>query len=186
MISIGKPGRTGQRADGNSRPPAPAASKLASEPDSTGRPGPARPRPAHRQVAVIVDGSPDGSPESAPALRQAASQARQRNATLDVICLLPEQADERTVTMARVRLGELSRRACPLGAGVPVRFRVEHGDVDTMLPVIQADSELLVYGLAIEAEQIAPGPARAPAAASPQRAPRPRREWLRTVLHATS
>jgi Universal stress protein family len=114
-------------------------------------------RPAHRQVAVIVD----GGPESAPALRQAASQARQRNATLDVICLLPEQGDERTATMARVRLGELSRRACPLGVGVPVRFRVEHGDVETVLPVIQADAELLVCGLAIEAEQVAPEPARA-------------------------
>jgi len=145
-------------------------------------PGSARQRPAHRQVAVIVDGGPG----SAPALRQAASQARQRNATLDVICLLPEPADERTVTMARVRLGELSRRACPLGAGVPVRFRVEHGDVDSVLPVIQADAELLVCGVAIEAERAGPGPAPIPAAASHWRAPRPGRAWLRTVLHATS
>jgi hypothetical protein len=104
-------------------------------------PGSARQRPATRQVAVIVD----GSPESAPALRQAASQARQRNATLEIICLLPEQADERTVTMARVRLGGLSRRACPSGVGVPVRFRVEHGDVDTLLALIQADVELLIW-----------------------------------------
>ena len=145
-------------------------------------PGSARQRPAHRQVAVIVD----GGPESAPALRQAASQARQRNATLDVICLLPEQADERALTMARVRLGELSRRACPLGVGVPARFRVEHGDVDTVLPVIQAGAELLVCGLAIEVEQAGPEPARAPAAASHRRAPRPRRAWLRAVLHAAS
>ena len=95
-----------------------------------------------RRVAVIVDGSPG----SAPTLVQAASQARQRNATLDVICLLPEQADERALIMARVRLGELSRRACPYGVGVPVRFCVEQGDLDTVLPVIQADAELVVSG----------------------------------------
>lgn len=136
MISIGKPSRTGRHADGNNRPPAPAASEMADETQ-------ARPRSAGRRVAVIVD----GSPESAPALRQAASQARQRNATLDVICLLPEQPDEQAVTMARVRLGALSRRACPSGAGVPLCFRVEHGDVDTVVAVIQADVELLVYGL---------------------------------------
>ncbi len=139
MISIGKP-RTGRHADGNSRPPAPATSEMAGE---TQPPGSARQRSAHRRVAVIVD----GSPESAPALRQAASQARQRNATLEVICLLPEQPDEQAVTMARVRLGALSRRACPSGAGVPLCFRVEHGDVDTVVAVIQADVELLVYGL---------------------------------------
>jgi Universal stress protein family len=140
MISIGKPSRTGRPADGNSRPPAPATSETAG---GTQPPGSARQRSAHRRVAVIVD----GSPESAPALRQAASQARQRNATLEVICLLTEQPDEQAVTRARVRLGALSRRACPSGAGVPLCFRVEHGDVDTVVAVIQADVELLVYGL---------------------------------------
>jgi hypothetical protein len=110
---------------------------------------PARQRSAGRRVAVIVD----DSTESAPALRQAAAQARQRNATLDVICLVPAEADARAVTMARVRLGELSRRACPYGAGAPVRLRVEHGDLDTVLTAIRADVELLVPGPGIVADQ---------------------------------
>ena len=146
-----------------------------------------------RRVAVIVD----GSPESGPALRQAASQARQRNATLDVICLLPEQADERAVTMTRVRLGELSRRACPLGVGVPVRFRVEYGDVNIVLPVIRADVELLVSGPGIDAGQVAPEPAIAPGpgaatptadrpAASRWGTLLPRGTWLRALRHTTS
>ena len=123
---------------------------MASEP---GEPGstqcPERQRPACRWVAVIVD----GSTESAPALRQAAAQARQRNATLDVICLVPAEADARAVTMAQVRLGGLSRRACPHGVGAPVRLRVEHGDLDTVLLAIRADVELLVSGPGIVADQ---------------------------------
>jgi Universal stress protein family len=129
------------------------ASSTASEPGEPGEPGssqsPARQGSGCRRVAVIVD----GSTESAPALRQAAAQARQRNATLDVICLVPMEADARAVTMARVRLGELSRRACPYGVGAPVRLRVEHGGLDTVLPAIRAEVELLVPGPGMVADQ---------------------------------
>jgi len=167
----------------------PAAGGMAREPGGTGSPVPQR--SACRRVAVIVD----GSPESAPALRQAAAQARQRNATLDVISVVQAEADARAVTMARVQLGELSRRACPYGVGAPVRFRVEHGDLDTLLRVIRADVELLVAGPGMMADEDAPGPAAAPPApqaARPQtartraRGPRAHSAWLHTLLHVTS
>jgi len=156
------------------------------EPGGPGEPGstqsPARQRSACRRVAVIVD----GGTESAPALRRAAAQARQRNATLDVICLVPAAADTRAVTMARVRLGELSRRACPYGMGAPVRLRVEHGDLDTVLPAIRAGVELLVPGPGIVADQAAPGPAPRPAVAPHRGAQRGRGTWLHTLLQAIS
>ena len=143
-------------ADGMASEP---GSGMASGRGSTQHPGPAPQHSACRRVAVVVDGSIG----SAPALRQAASQARQRNATLDVICLLPEDADARTVALARVRLGEFSRRACPYGMGAPVRFRVEYGVLDTVLPVIQAEVELLVT-----AAYPGTGPDRGPARAVPR------------------
>jgi len=162
------------------------------EPGGLGKPrstqSPAQQHSACRRVAVIVD----DDAESAPALRQAAAQARQRNATLDVICLVPADADTRAVTMARVRLGELSRRACPYGMGAPVRLRVEHGDLDTVLPAIRAGVELLVPGPGIVADQTAPGPAsRPPAASCPPAASRRgaqpgRGTWLHTLLQAIS
>ena len=124
-----------------------------------------------RRVAVIVDGSSG----AAPALREAAAQARQRNAVLDVICLLPDGADARAVILARVWLGEFTRRECPLGAGVPVRLRVEHGDLAAVLPVIQPSVELL---LTVPAEA-----GTGPDAPGPAVAPRPG-GWLRALRHA--
>ncbi len=170
------------------------AGDLDSGPGSNQLPGLAQPHSAHRRVvAVIVD----GSGESVSALRQAASQARQRNATLDVIYLLPEQADARAVTLARVRLGEFSRRACPYGVGAPVRLRVEQGDLAVVLSVIQADAELLVTvsgpdtGTDTEADQAVPKPTTAhqDAAhwpASYRHLMHPRGTWLNTLLHASS
>ena len=196
MILTGKASRTDKSAGGNGRRQASVASGMASGLSSIQRPGPARP-PSARRVAVIVD----GSSESVSALRRAASQARQRSATLDVICFLPDEADPRTVTLARVRLGEFTRRACPYGVGVPVRLRVEHGDLDIVLPVIQADVELLVTvtGPGTGADQDVPGPTAAhppaaqaaPHAAAHQAATHwhlvpPRGAWLHTLLHASS
>jgi hypothetical protein len=98
-------------------------------------------------VVVVVD----GSPESGPALRQAASQARQRNALLDIICVVPDGTDGPASILARVKLGEFTRRECPYGMGVPVRLRVERGDPQRVLPEAAAGAELLINGL--------PGPA---------------------------
>jgi nucleotide-binding universal stress UspA family protein len=95
---------------------------------------------ANRRVVVGVDGSPD----SAAALQRAASQARQRNATLDVVCVIPGDADARAAALARALLGEFTRRECPYGIGAPVRLRVERGDPAVVMPLVSADAELLV------------------------------------------
>lgn len=98
----------------------------------------------HRVVVVVVD----GSAESGTALRQAASQARQRNALLDIVCIVPDGTDGPASKLARVKLGELTRRECPYGMGVPVRLRVERGDPQSVLPEVAAGAELLINGLA--------------------------------------
>ena len=103
----------------------------------TGQPG------HHRVVVVVVD----GSAESGAALRQAASQARQRNALLDIVCIVPDGTDGPASILARVKLGEFTRRECPYGMGVPVRLRVEHGDPQRVLPDIASEAELLINGL---------------------------------------
>ena len=99
-------------------------------------------RLAHRRVVVGVDGSPD----AAAAFQRAASQARQRNAMLDVVCVLAEDADADAATKARVMLGAFTRRECPYGVGVPVRLRVERGDPQLVLLLVSAGAELLVVG----------------------------------------
>ena len=114
-----------------------------SGPHGTGRPG------QHRVVVVVVD----GSPESGAALRQAASQARQRNALLDIVAILPDGTDGPASILARVKLGEFTRHECPYGMGVPVRLRVERGDPQRVLAEVAAEAELLINGL--------PGPAAA-------------------------
>ena len=96
-----------------------------------------------RVVAVVLDGAPD----SGEALRTAASQARQRNALLDIVYVVPDGTDDATSVMARVKLGEFTRRACPYGTGVPVRLRVERGDRQAVLLVAAAQAELLIDGL---------------------------------------
>jgi hypothetical protein len=97
----------------------------------------------HRVVVVVVD----GSPESGAALRQAASQARQRNALLDIVCIVPDGTIGPASILARVKLGEFTRRECPYGMGVPVRLRVERGDPQKVLPEVAAEAELLINGL---------------------------------------
>jgi hypothetical protein len=114
-----------------------------SGPHGTGRPG------QHRVVVVVVD----GSPESGAALRQAASQARQRNALLDIVAILPDGTDGPASILARVKLGEFTRHECPYGMGVPARLRVERGDPQRVLAEVAAEAELLINGL--------PGPAAA-------------------------
>jgi hypothetical protein len=96
--------------------------------------------PDCRRVVVGVDGAPG----SAAALQRAVSRARQRNAMLDVVYVLPDGADARASTMARVMLGEFCRQACPYGAGVPVRLRVERGDPEVVLLLVSAGAELLI------------------------------------------
>jgi Universal stress protein family len=152
----------------------PAGHGPAGEQNGTQPPAPPPERPG-RRVAVIVDGSPG----AAPALRQAAAQARQRNAVLDVICLLPDEADTRAATLARVWLGEFTRRECPLGVGTPVRLRVEHGDLAAVLPVIRSGVELLVT-----VAEAGTGPGALSAAAAAQAAVRPHSGWLRALRHA--
>ena len=113
--------------------------------DSTSQPGRhGTPRPGHHRVVVAVV---DGSPESAAALRQAASQARQRNALLDVVSIVPDGTDGPASVLARVKLGEFTRHECPYGMGVPVRLRVERGDPQRVLREVAAEAELLINGL---------------------------------------
>jgi nucleotide-binding universal stress UspA family protein len=119
----------------------PSGGRVAHE-RSIGQPGQHWLDPAHRRVVVGVDGSAD----SATALVRAASQARQRNATLDVVHVLPDGADARAAILARVMLGEFTRRVCPYGVGAPVRFRVERGNPPTVLLMVSADAELLITG----------------------------------------
>ena len=118
----------------------------------------------------LVPGEPAGRPESGPALRQAASQARQRNALLDIVCIVPDGTDGPASILARVKLGELTRRECPYGMGVSVRLRVEHGDPQSVLPEIAAGAELLINGLPKPpaADDQPETPAKA-SAATPQR-----------------
>jgi len=128
-----------------------------------------------RRVIVLVD----GSGESAAALVRGASQARQRNALLDVIRIVPADADTRAMISARVWLGEFTRRQCPYGTGARVRFRVERGDREALLPLLGEGAELLLTGQ--------PEPARAvplPARAVPLPAARHHPWWL-PPLHMT-
>ncbi len=94
-------------------------------------------------VVLVVD----GPPESGAALRQAASQARQRHALLDIVCIVPDGPDGPASIRARVKLGEFTRRECPHGIGVPVRLRVERGDPQKVLPEVAVEAELLINGL---------------------------------------
>ncbi|MGP8000888.1 MAG: hypothetical protein ACLPKI_26730 [Streptosporangiaceae bacterium] len=168
---------------------APSSTSPGGQPGGTQRP---RQRATDRQVAVIVDGTPG----SAPTLRWAASQARQRNAMLEVIHLLPAGADAREVTLARVRLGEFTRRACPYGMGTPVRLRVECGDLAALLPGFQADAELLITVPAAGAGTGQDGPRQPPQAGAaqagaaqagaPRTGVRRRGSWLRAVRHAAA
>ncbi|MGH3067327.1 MAG: universal stress protein [Streptosporangiaceae bacterium] len=107
-------------------------------------PGEPAERPGHHRVVVVVV---DGSPESGAALRQAASQARQRNALLDIVFIVPDGTDVPASLLARVRLGEFTRRECPYGMGVAVRLRVERGDPQRVLAEVAAEAELLISGL---------------------------------------
>jgi nucleotide-binding universal stress UspA family protein len=139
MGSMSQSGSHGtDRHQGGHSPEAPGGPPHHVPGEPAGRPG------QHRVVVVVVD----GSPESGAALRQAASQARQRNALLDIVCIVPDGTDGPSSVLARVKLGELTRRECPYGMGVPVRLRVERGDPQSVLPEVAAEAELLINGLA--------------------------------------
>jgi Universal stress protein family len=134
--------------------------------DSTSQPGPhGTGQPGqHRVVVVVVD----GSPESGAALRQAASQARQRNALLDIVAVVPDGTDGPASILARVKLGEFTRHECPYGMGVPVRLRVERGDPQRVLAEVAAEAELVINGLPGPAAADE-GPARTAEASAPPR-----------------
>ena len=77
--------------------------------------------------------------------------------------------------MARVELGEFTRRECPYGTGVPVRLRVERGDPRAVLLLAAAETELLIDGLPRPPEP--DKPEAPPAVAAPPRL----RRWARTL-----
>jgi len=130
-----------------------------------------------RRVAVVVD----GSEASAAALRHAASQARQRNALLDVVGLLPADADTQARVSARVRLGEFTRRECPYGVGAPMRLRVECGDLEVLLPLIGEGAELVLSGH--PEAPATPGPDLGRPAATERRQTAPHHpRWRRVLL----
>ena len=141
----------------------------------TGQPA-QQPAP-HRVVVVIVN----GSPRSGEALRQAASQARQRSALLDIVCAVPDGTDGPASVMARVKLGEFTRRECPYGTGVPIRLRVERGEPRTVLLRAAAEAELIINGLPRP-----PEPDDEPEAAPPAAAPPRLRRWARALLPLAS
>ncbi len=131
-----------------------------------------------RRVAVVID----GSDASAAALRHAASQARQRNALLDVVGLLPADADNQARVTARVRLGEFTRRECPYGVGVPMRLRVECGDLEVLLPLIGEGAELVLSGH--PAAAATPGPELGRPAATGRRQTAPHHpRWRVFLMH---
>ncbi len=118
------PGSAGRRASAAGRPVHPPL------------PG----RPSQRRVVVCVDSSPG----AAEAFALAASQARQRNAVLDVVHVIPVDADLRAATMARVRLGEFTRRVCPYGVGTQVRLNIVRGDPEVVRPMLGAAAEVVI------------------------------------------
>ena len=144
--------------------------------ESQGPGQPAQQPGHHRTVVVVVDGSP-GSGE---ALRLGASQARQRNALLDIVYVVPDGTDGPASVMARVKLGEFTRRECPYGTGAPVRLRVECGEPHTVLLLAAAEAELIINGLRRPPEP--DEPEAAPAAAPPPRL----RRWARTLIPLVS
>jgi hypothetical protein len=79
--------------------------------------------------------------------------------------------------MARVKLGEFTRRECPYGTGVPVRLRVECGDPLVVLGLVAAEAELLINGLLKP-----PAPAGEPVAAPAVPAAPRRRRWARALI----
>jgi hypothetical protein len=136
--------------------------------------GPGQPAQRRRVVVLVVVGSPD----SGEALRQAASQARQRNALLDIVHVVPAGTEVAARIMAKVKLGEFTRHECPYGTGAPVRLRVECGDPLVVLGLAAAGAELLINGL--------PGPPEANR--EPEPTPRvpatPRlRRWIHAPVH---
>jgi hypothetical protein len=131
-----------------------------------------------RRVAVVVD----GSAASAAALRHAASQARQRNALLDVVGVLPADADAQARVTARVRLGEFTRRECPYGVGAPMQLRVECGDLEALLPLIGEGAELVLGGH--PEAPAAPGPVLGrPAATGRRQAAAHHPRWRVFLMH---
>jgi hypothetical protein len=148
MGSMSQPGRRRTGRHEETRPGGGRRSE-SSSPDAPGGlphhvPGGPTEQICHQRVVVLVV---DGFPESGAALRQAASQARQRNALLDIVCIVPDGTDGPASILARVKLGEFTRRECPYGMGVPVRLRVERGDPQRVLTEAAAGAELLINGL---------------------------------------
>jgi hypothetical protein len=150
---MGSMSQSGRRGTGRHKGAGPGGGRRSggSSPDAPGGlphqvPGEPPEWPGHHRVVVVVVVM-DGSPESGAALRQAASQARQRNALLDIVCIVPDGTDGPASILARVKLGEFTRRECPYGMGVPVRLRVERGDPQRVLSEVAAEAELLINAL---------------------------------------
>ena len=99
----------------------------------------------HRHTHRVVVGV-DGSPNSLAALGRAIAQARLRNAELDAVRVVPEDADEPAAAAAQAALRELIARFGPDGPDVPVRLRVERGEPAAVLLIVSAGAELLVIG----------------------------------------
>ena len=142
---MGSMSQSGRRGTGRHKGAGPGGGRRSggSSPDAPGGlphqvPGEPPEWPGHHRVVVVVVVM-DGSPESGAALRQAASQARQRNALLDIVCIVPDGTDDPASILARVKLGEFTRRECPYGMGVPVRLRVERGDPQRVLSEVPPD-----------------------------------------------
>lgn len=102
-----------------------------------------------RRVVVGVDWSPN----SLAALRRAGAQARQRHAELDVVHVIPDDADAFTAASARATLRGVTGRVLPDDMEVPVRLRVEPGNPATVLLVVSAGAELLIIGAREHSEQ---------------------------------
>jgi nucleotide-binding universal stress UspA family protein len=94
----------------------------------------------------------DGSPNSVAALRRAVAQARLRHADLDIVCIIPNDADAQAAAAALAMLHDSVARISPDGLDVPTRLRVERGQPATALLVVSAGAELLVIGARARSE----------------------------------
>jgi len=99
-------------------------------------------RPPRRALVVGVDGSPD----SVAALRHAVAQARQLDAELEVVRVIPGHARESADAEARAMLGQIIGQQFPDGLTVPVRCRVKRGEPARVLAAVCAGADLLVIG----------------------------------------
>jgi nucleotide-binding universal stress UspA family protein len=98
----------------------------------------------------------DGSPNSAEALRRAATEARERQARLDVVRVIPGNGGIRHRVAAWLRLRDEVAQLLPRTQHISTRLRIAHGDASTQLTRLSDRAELLVVGARLNSHHGAP------------------------------